>query len=313
MSKKEPLVSVLLCVYNGEKYLDRAIESILKQTYKNWELIIIDDGSTDSTSHLLAKYKNPKIRVYRHENQGLTKSLNVAAKFAKGSILARQDADDISMPKRFELQVKIFKESADVVMASSNVDYIDENGEFLFLHSAARNKLEALKKISSLVNPFVHGTLMFSRETFDALGGYNEEFKTSQDFDLIARMSSKGQFASVPIPLYQQCLHENSITSKRWKMQIVNTIRTWKELRKNGRCIISPAVLMKFILKSTTIALIFAPISALAMHYYRMGGIYSSKNDFDNALRYYRKALNNSFFFVPAWIKYILCQFKSRI
>ena len=132
-TKSEPVISVLMSVYNEELYLDESIPSIINQTYKSWELIIIDDGSTDKTSEILKEYqkKDARIKVYSQENQGLTKSLNRAATLAKGTYLARQDADDLSDQKRFETQVKKLEENKQFVLVSSAINYLYADGTFI--------------------------------------------------------------------------------------------------------------------------------------------------------------------------------------
>ncbi|CAN2050250.1 alpha-1,3-rhamnosyltransferase [Candidatus Magnetomoraceae bacterium gMMP-13] len=269
MQTDSPLVSILLCVYNGELYLKEAIDSIIAQTHTNWELIIVDDGSTDSTSAILKSYSDPRIRLHYHQNMGLTKSLNVAAKLAKGELFARQDADDISLPERLEQQVKIFIENPNVILSASDTVLINGNGETMGTKLVPLNTKDALKKILSLKNPFVHGSLMFRRDAFEKAGGYNERFTTTQDFELIFRMSLIGEFACVPNILYKLRVHEQALTSKKWIIQIVNTLKCAKLINNYYPGSILYSNLLNFISKKVIVGFIsfFSPDF---FYFYRM-------------------------------------------
>jgi len=254
MSETRPLVSVLLSVYNGEKYIKEAIDSILLQTYTNFELVIINDGSTDSTLEIIKKFHDPRIKIYTHANIGLACSLNIAAKRSKGEFLARQDADDISLPNRLEKQVNIFQKKPDVVLVGADTIMIDRIGKPLGKTSAPLTKKNALDKIFALTSPYVHGSLMLRRSTFESVGGYSERFITSQDFDLIIRMSLlANEFSAVPEILYKLRIHPTSITSKKWMLQIKNGMKCAKYINSHYSDAISLKSLLLFILKKSII------------------------------------------------------------
>src|SRR4051812_26679567 len=122
-----PTVSVLMAVYNGEQYLREAVNSILSQTFKDFEFIIIDDGSTDRSPELLASYAraDSRVKLISRPNKGLTKSLNEGLHAARGEFVARMDGDDISLPERFERQVSYLREHPEVVLVGSRVEFID--------------------------------------------------------------------------------------------------------------------------------------------------------------------------------------------
>jgi len=254
MSETMPLVSILLCVYNGEKYIKEAVDSILLQTYSNFELIIVDDGSTDSTLNILKTFKDHRIIIHSQTNIGFTRSLNVAAKLSKGEYFARQDADDISLPTRLEKQMKIFMKNPDVILVGTDTIWIDRFGKSLGKISASISKNNALKKIFSLKNPYVHGSLMFSKSAFEKIGGYSENFTTTQDFDLIVRMSTlENDFSAVPETLYKLRIHPKSITSKKWILQIKNGIKCAKLINKHYSKAISLKIILVYIFKKTII------------------------------------------------------------
>src|SRR3989338_10709157 len=125
-------ISVIMSVYNGMPYLPEAVKSILNQTYKNFEFIIIDDASTDQSTKYLRFLKDKRIKLIKNsKNLGLAASLNKALKFAKGEYIARMDADDISLPKRFEKQVKFFKKHPSVDICGTWVNLIDDVGKII--------------------------------------------------------------------------------------------------------------------------------------------------------------------------------------
>jgi len=254
MSKAKPLISVLLSAYNAEKYIKEAIDSVLLQTYSNFEFIIIDDGSTDSTLDIIKKYHDPRIKIHTQANIGLARSLNVAAKLSKGKFLARQDADDISLPNRFEKQINLFKKNPDLVLVGADTIWIDRFGKPLGKTSASLTKKSAINKIFSLSSPYVHGSLMFSRNAFENIGGYSENYITSQDFDLIVRMSLlDNEFSAIPETLYKLRIHPKSVTSKKWILQIKNGIKCAKFINTQYSSPISLSSILLFVLKKTII------------------------------------------------------------
>ena len=196
-------ISVLMTVYNGRDKLPLAIESILTQTFSDFKFIIVDDGSTDNSSDVLARYasRDARIQVTRQDNKGLTVALNVGLKAAKGTYIARQDADDISLPTRLEKQVKWMDGDQNLVLVGCDYNVIDDNGEYLVtIRNSKKNRL-----VEKLVrsNPFCHGTLMFRRLVAGEPVFYHEYYKKAQDRDLVFRLSQHGEIAIVPEVLYQ--------------------------------------------------------------------------------------------------------------
>jgi glycosyltransferase involved in cell wall biosynthesis len=189
-----PKVTVLMSVYNGEKYLREAIESILNQTFKDFEFLIIDDGSIDSTPEIIQSYNDPRIRVIRNdENLGLTKSLNIGLREAKGEYIARMDADDISVPERLEKQVLLLEKYPKIGVLGTNIQYINEFGNpSLILKWPQRDSL--IKWQLCFMNPIAHPSVIIRRKLLADSGGYNEEITFGQDYDLWVRLSPKTHF-----------------------------------------------------------------------------------------------------------------------
>ena len=193
------LVSVIMGVYNNEYTVKNAIESILNQSYKNIELIITDDNSSDNSKSIIKNYLNQKnIKLIENkENIGLTKSLNLMIEASKGKIIARQDADDISLEKRIEVQVgQINKLNLDFVSSrakniqtNKNIPNISYNLPYKFL--------------IKYKNPFIHGTLVIKKDVLLQLGNYDERFKYAQDYKLMIDAIDKNyKFKVLRKPLY---------------------------------------------------------------------------------------------------------------
>lgn len=194
--RRDPKVTVLMSVYNGERYLNEAVDSILSQTFTDFEFLIIDDASTDRTPEILRGYDDPRIRIVTNEeNLGLTKSLNKGLALARGEYIARMDADDISAPERLEKQVSFLERNTDIGVLGTNVQYVDDFG----------NPLQILKwpSCDSLIkwrlcfmNPLAHPSILIRRKLLTNIGGYNEEITFAQDYDLWGRLSLITQFGN---------------------------------------------------------------------------------------------------------------------
>lgn len=183
------LVSVIMSVYNAEKFLNVCIDSILNQTYRNFEFIIIDDCSTDSTSTILESYRilDSRIIIVRNsKNRGLTYSLNMAIRMALGEYIARMDADDIAFPKRLEKQIGFLENHSAIDICGTACIEIDGDGNELFHKSMPMNNRE-IEFIIFKMNPFIHSTVMVRNVFFNKVGLYNETYVKSQDLELWAR------------------------------------------------------------------------------------------------------------------------------
>jgi len=268
LDTNKPLISVLLSVYNGEDYIENAVNSIIEQSYTNWELIIINDGSTDKTSEILNQFKDQRIRVFKQNNIGLTCSLNVAAKLAKGTFLARQDADDISHKNRFQNQIELFLKNPELIVVSSDTSWIDSTGNKMDDRKAPLSRDEAIKKMAILTSPFVHGSLMIKKTAFDAVSGYNENLSTTQDFDLMIRLSIlQKEFTAVSKDLYKLRIHKNTVTARKWLKQIVNTMRCARLINRHYPNTVSNKIKFSFIYKKIIIGFLSFLSPELIYHF----------------------------------------------
>ncbi|MCH7744854.1 MAG: glycosyltransferase [Chloroflexi bacterium] len=206
----DPVVTVLMAAYNVEQYISQAVESILNQTFSDFEFIIVDDGSEDSTPEILARYDDARIKVIRVENQGLTNSLNTGLQASKCRLIARMDADDVCSPNRLEAQLAELQKNEDLALVGTWYNVIDEDGAFLSARDAPTDSAE-LRAILLRENPFCHGSVLFRRDAVAAVGGYRPEFKSSQDYDLWLRLREHYQMGMVPQVLYDWRLRRGSV------------------------------------------------------------------------------------------------------
>ena len=179
-----PLISVILSAYNAEDTILDSVESILQQTEKNFELILINDGSTDNTQSLIESIHDPRIQIINNSNLGLTKSLNIGIREASGVYVARQDADDISLPKRFEMQLEAFNSNPKLSLLGTR-GLIHED---LTITESPIYQGEISKELL-FSNVLIHSSVMFKRLYFQEIGLYDDSFKVSQDYDAWLRMT----------------------------------------------------------------------------------------------------------------------------
>jgi glycosyltransferase involved in cell wall biosynthesis len=212
-----PLVTVLMPCYNSSDYLESCIESILSQSYANFELLIVEDGSTDDTPKILKKYQDKRIRCITNiVNKGVTFSLNKGLKLAKGEYLARMDADDIMLPNRLALQVDFMEKNPDYGMVGGWHEVINQKGRVI-------QKLERftdhnqLKLQMLFSNPFMHPAITIRTKLLKQLK-YNEKFELCEDYELWTRVSSVAKVANLPHYLLQYRLHGNNLSNSNGEL-----------------------------------------------------------------------------------------------
>jgi len=222
-----PKVTVLLPVYNGEKYLAEAIESILDQTFRDFEFIIINDGSTDHSPAILARYQqiDDRIRVYPQENRGLTASLNRGCQLARGVYIARMDQDDVSFRKRLEKQFDYMEDHPEIGVLGTWIECIDGNGARLVeVHDPTMPSLINWTLIFR--NCVAHASVMMRRQVIEKVGLYNPEAVHAEDYDLWVRASRVTRIANLPEILLTRREWEGNICSRRLPVQEESTIKT---------------------------------------------------------------------------------------
>ena len=211
-----PLVSFIVSVFNGEEYIEECIRSIFNQTYKNLEIIIVDDNSTDSTNLIikrLAEEGKIKIKIIKNKiNIGLTKSLNLAVNYASGEWLARLDADDVSKIDRISSQINFASRNKQYSIIASSCDFIDKNGNFLFTKSYPSKHEKIKSRLEKIGAFFPHSSVLISKKVFNKMNGYNPLMKYSQDLELWLRVSSEHRIFSIDKPLVSIRIHSKRIS-----------------------------------------------------------------------------------------------------
>jgi glycosyltransferase involved in cell wall biosynthesis len=216
-----PLVSVIMSVFNERpEYLELAIASILTQTYAPLEFLIMDDGSGPQTTAALkaAARRNPRIRLSRQENAGLTVTLNRLIRKAKGAYVARQDSDDLSEPQRLERQVAFLESHPQVMLLGSGALLIDPQGGVLH-HQRVEARPALLQRRLRRTNQFVHGSVIFRAGVFKEVFGYHEGCRYCQDYDLFLRIAEHYPVANLDLPLYRYRLNPQSISMAKIRQQ----------------------------------------------------------------------------------------------
>jgi len=196
-------ISVLMSVYNGEKYISETIESILNQSFEDFEFIIINDGSTDSSQNILNKFstKDKRIIILNQKNIGLTKSLNKGVDIVSGKYIARQDCGDISLASRLYEQYNFMESNSDYGLVGTLAERIDNKGNTIFkLKPEVAN--DNIKKMLPHRNQFIHGSLLIRKNALLEIGKYRKEFYFAQDYDLSLRLMQKYKVHNVNKILY---------------------------------------------------------------------------------------------------------------
>jgi len=201
-----PLISVLLPVYNGARYVHESVESILGQSFADFELIVINDGSSDATPAIVSKFRDPRIRLIHNEhNLGLAPSLNRGIAAVKGDYIARQDADDIALPHRLRTQIEFLRSHPAIAMVGSWALLIDDQGREQGVCDYPPIADIDIKWSLLFSNPFIHGSVMMRRDVVDKIGGYTKDpviFRAFvEDYDLWSRINRVARSANIPEPL----------------------------------------------------------------------------------------------------------------
>ena len=209
----EPTVSVLMGVYNEEDFLSESIDSILAQTVRDFEFLIVDDNSDDRSPEIIDSYDDDRIQVIQNEtNQGLTVSLNRALKHAQGRYIARQDADDISEPERLERQIQFLETHEQVAVVGTGALLIDDENKVVDRRVGYCNP-----DFEDFIDKghLIHGSIMARGSILEAVGGYDEFFRYAQDQDLWLRIAKDHPIANIPSSLYRHRIHDNSVYFSR--------------------------------------------------------------------------------------------------
>ena len=230
-------VSVLMSVFNGEKYLRSSIQSMLEQTMEDFEFIITNDGSTDGTAQILKDIaiRDQRIKILNRKNQGLTNSLNELVEMARGEFIARMDADDIAYPDRLRLQAQYLQEHPDVGLVGCWTQIVTANGIPQSCYCFPDDHEKISSYLNSGHNPFIHPSIMMRSGIFDLVSP-PYRFRNSQDFDLWLRLQGKTRFGVVEKLLFIHRKHGDQVSASYGKRgrSIIKLMVDLHEQRKNG-------------------------------------------------------------------------------
>lgn len=211
-----PEISLLTTVFNGQRYIEATIRSALNQTFREFEYVIVDDGSTDDTPRILQKYaeKDDRLRIIRQANAGIPKAANAGLAACRAPWIARTDADDLLKPDRLKLQLDFMRES-DAVCAGTFVDFMDEHARMLTTITCPTENDAIQEAILSGHCAIWHTSSMMRRDAVESINGYDEAFDCALDLDLWLRLGEVGPLANVPRSLQLYRLHRDSVSESK--------------------------------------------------------------------------------------------------
>ena len=285
--ENKPIVSVIIPTYNRAHLIGRAIKSVLNQTYQDFEIIVVDDGSTDNTGEIIRGFKDKRVKYIKKykENKGSSVARNIGIKVARGKYIALLDSDDEWLPEKLDKQIKVLQsESPEVGVVYSNLLYIDENGKNM---SKFRNpKKEGYIYEDLLGKNYVgtDSTLLIRKECFNRVGLFDDLLNTQQDWDMWIRIAKYYRFALIKVPLVKYRLHSNQI-SRNLELKIITANRIlvkYKDELKKRRGVHSK-------------------------HYFYLGNRFCHMGKTKEGQRYLLKAIS----LYPFCLRYYICMFGS--
>lgn len=218
MQTDRPQITVLMPAYNAGKYIREAITSVLLQSFRDFELLVVNDGSTDDTLSIALSFHDPRVIVINKEHAGIASALNTGLKLASAPYVARFDADDICLPNRLGVQLDFLHDHPEYVLVGSDAEYILENGDFLFSFKCIAHSDEEVKNKLYVYCPFIHSSVMYRREDVIQAGGYNIHAHNFEDYLLWTNLAKLGKMQNLREPLLKVRLNAASATiDEKWR------------------------------------------------------------------------------------------------
>ena len=217
-----PTVSIVMPVYNAERYVAESVDSILAQTYRDFEFIIVNDGSTDRTHEILSGYasRDDQINLISRPNTGIVGALNDGLDAVRGRYVARMDSDDLAMPQRLDEQVRFLEEHHDVVIVGTDVLIIDEDGDAMWTdHKPTDHGQIDAALIDGRSATIVHPSAMMRRDAVEKVGPYRRDTQWVEDLDYFLRLGEIGRLANLSRVLLKYRLHPQSVNHRRRREQ----------------------------------------------------------------------------------------------
>lgn len=231
-----PVLSIILPVYNCERYLNSALESVRQQTFSDFECIVVNDGSTDRSLSILKRQarQDPRIRIVTRENRGLVASLNEAIALARGQFLGRMDGDDVCAPDRFYRQISVLKKSPQVVGVGAAVDMVDSEGKRLKTYTPPEDHAHIVSELlAGNGGAMIHPAVTFRLDAVREIGGYRDIFAGyGEDWDLFLRLSTVGKLRNLSSILLRYRQHAKSYNHTRQSAQRAELLKAMETARR---------------------------------------------------------------------------------
>ena len=300
-----PLVSCVIPAFNCEQYIRKTMESILSQTMTNFEIVVVNDGSTDSTEGILREYKarDPRVKLISRPNTGYVPALIEAIAASRGALIARMDADDIAMPDRFEKQVRFMNAHPEVVLLGGSYDLIDSEGRRLRTQSQPSDHDALYMLCLQGTTPICHPLSMFRRETYDKVGGYDASYCPAEDLELWLRMSEVGNLACLNDVLLQYRLHASSVSTRENSKQMAAIRRACEAA--------SQRLGKTFELRAKNIRAQATDSEGLYKQMLKYGWWAWGSGEYANARHYAKMAMRTSPWRIPSWKLLLAAYFKK--
>jgi glycosyltransferase involved in cell wall biosynthesis len=229
-----PKITVLMPAYNAEKYIGEAITSVLKQSFRDFELLIINDGSTDHTVKIIESFDDPRIVLVHQENKGIASALNAGLALSRADYIARFDADDICYPDRLKIQYEFITSYPEYNIVGSAADYMDVDGHYIFTQHPVAHLNEEIQALQYTVCPFIHSSVFYKKEVILSNGGYNEHAYTFEDHFLWVNILKNTRACNLSQALIKVRLNPESITiDEKWRTRKFREIK-YNTLRKRS-------------------------------------------------------------------------------
>ena len=226
MDTNNPKVTVLMPAYNAGKYIGEAISSVLQQSFADFELLIVNDGSTDDTERIIRSFTDPRVVLINQENKGVSAALNLGLVYARAPYIARFDADDICLPNRLKVQYEFITSYPEYTIIGSAVDYIDADGHFIFTHHPEGHLNEEIQGLKYTICPFIHSSVFYKKSAVVNSGGYNEHAYTYEDHFLWVNILKNEKACNLSLPLIKVRLNPESITiDEKWRTRKFRAIK----------------------------------------------------------------------------------------
>lgn len=219
MEKNNPLVSIIMPAYNAEKFISKSIESVLQQTYQNWELLVVNDGSKDNTSSIVKLFNYTRIKLIEQENGGVSKARNTGIANSTGEFIAFLDSDDLWLKDKLEIQVKYMMNNQNIVLSYGDYLSFIEDGKIIENKQLYPFKIKDLKQRLLVFNSIATLTVMVKSDVLKATSGFDTELFGPEDWDLWIKISQKGDIGYIKENLAMYREHEGGI-SKNKKRQL---------------------------------------------------------------------------------------------